>query len=267
MFLHLALLLQILLGLAAICHATPTPDPYPELTALATGNEEYVKTMNSHHHGLLQGLAQNGQHPPIVIFDCSDSRVSEPLIFSSLPGDMFKSGNIANQVLESDFNSLSVLSYAVEHLHVKHVIVMGHYGCGGVQAAILSPPPLPWGPAAQAIEGWILPIRQLYQTSTRPAIVEYREKQPLGGHSAAPALDLHEPAFRALIEENVKSNVQRIASSQVLKEHYEKHPDEAVFIHGLVYDIETGRAYDLRISTGPPGKPVPTVPLEPVAEG
>jgi len=266
MFPHLALFLHILISFSAIGHASPTPDPYPELTALAKGNEEYVKTMNSHHHGLLQDLAQNGQHPPVVMFDCSDSRVSEPLIFSSLPGDMFTSDSVSNQVLESDLNSLSVLSYALEHLHVKHVIVMGHYGCGGVQRAILAPPPLPWGAAAQAIEGWILPIRELYQTSTRPAIVEYREQQLLGGHSDAHSLDLHEPVFRALVEENVKANVQRIASSQVLREHYENTPDEAIFIHGLVYDIETGRALDLRISTGPPGKPVPTIPLQPVAE-
>ncbi|TFK73850.1 carbonic anhydrase [Pluteus cervinus] len=214
--------------------------------------------MEQLYPGLLQALADNGQHPPFVMFDCSDSRVSEPLIFSSRPGDIFTARNIANQFQEDDITSTSVLGYAVEHLQVKHVIVMGHYGCGGIQAAIL-PPPSQSSPADEAVQRWIQPIRELYHNSTRQEIVAFRE-------SRSQKLDLHAPAFRALVEENVKSNVLRISASDIIKEHYTSSPEKPVFIHGFVYDIESGKVCDLRVSIGPPGVDVPIVPLPGVEE-
>ncbi|KAF9047941.1 carbonic anhydrase [Panaeolus papilionaceus] len=214
-----------------------------------------------------------------MMVDCSDSRVSEQDIFSAKPGTMFTAGNIANRFDEDDANSNAILSFAVETLKVKHVIVMGHYGCGGVAASML-----PFDASAVvnasradlAVQGWIKPIRELYMGSERPEIVAHREK-----HKNKPLTDLpelHDPAFRALVEENVKANVFKISKSRVMVDHYAKlaksnltvtsttassssnpygnKPITDVYIHGWVYDVENGRVSDLGVSVGPPGKEV-----------
>lgn len=97
----------------------------------------------------------------------SDSRVSEGTIFNAAPGTLFTERNIANQFVSSDINAVSVLSYAVSELGVEHVIVMGHFGCGGVGASILARPAGNVSYADGAVQNWIEPIRNLFQTSTR----------------------------------------------------------------------------------------------------
>jgi len=250
--------------LVALAHPQPSSrsnnaSTYPELQALVKGNEKYQKEMKDLHPGLLKDLAINGQHPPFVLFHCSDSRVSDALIFSMLPGNLFTAVNIANQFLEDDVTSTSVVGYAVEHLHVKHVLLMGHYGCGGVQAAIVPPPPNP-GPADVALQAWVQPIRYVYGNSTRKEIVDFRNG-PGKLLNSSSSLDLHLPAFRALVEENVKASVQRVVESEIMQEDFHSNPDTPVFTHGLVYDIETGKVFDLRVSQGPPGVDVPVVPF------
>ncbi|KAF9449455.1 carbonic anhydrase [Macrolepiota fuliginosa MF-IS2] len=189
---------------------------------------------------------------------------------------MFTSGSIANQFHEWDLNSNSVLSYAVETLEVRHVIVMGHYGCGGVAASML-PVSLPLDhPAHIAVQTWIQPIREIYQTSNRPEIAAHRNQ-----HKHIPLAELpelHNPAFRALVEENVKANVNRIARSYVMRDHYaslalpqlastSEIPNDPnslkgthVFIHGWVYDVENGEVMDLNVTVGPPGREIPPSP-------
>jgi carbonic anhydrase len=170
----------------------------------------------------------------------------------------------------------------VESLKVKHVVVLGHYGCGGVAESMKLLPEQPIPPADIAVQGWIYPIREIYQTSTRPEIAAHREKHRLEPLKSLPGL--HDPAFRALVEENVKSNVQKIANSAVIRDHYVKvvttngssqaHQASStlspqttaaliteVFIHGWVYDVETGKVSDLGVSVGPPGREVPTSPF------
>jgi len=97
----------------------------------------------------------------------SDSRVSEGIIFNATPGTLFTERNIANRYVSNDINAVSILSYAVSELGVGHVIVMGHYGCGGVGASILARPSGEASYANGAVQNWIEPIRHLFQTSTR----------------------------------------------------------------------------------------------------
>ncbi|KAL9712243.1 hypothetical protein Ac2012v2_005321 [Leucoagaricus gongylophorus] len=222
--------------------------------------------------------SSKGQKPPYMLIDCSDSRVAEQAIFDAQPGTMFTSGSIANQFHEWDLNSNSVLSYAIETLGVRHVIVMGHYGCGGVAASML-PVSLPLAhPAHIAVQTWIQPIREIYQSSTRPEIVAHRNKSKYIPLTELP--DLHDPALRALVEENVKANVNRIAGSYVMRDHYASLPPPTspssseppsgsgknglqgtyVFIHGWVYDLENGEVTDLNVSLGPPGREIPKSP-------
>ncbi|KAK0192688.1 carbonic anhydrase [Armillaria mellea] len=195
---------------------------------------------------------------------CSDSRVSEGTVFNANPGTLFTERNIANQFMAEDANAQSVIAYAVSELHVQHIIVMGHYGCGGVAAAIATPPEGPLDAANTAVQNWIAPIRALYQNSTR-----YPEERKCWPHSP--------PGFRALVEENVKVSVQAITTSTVIQDVpvcltdwlYSYFAALAqggetlvqVFIHGWVYDIANGEIQNLGISVGPPGVEIPAVPF------
>ncbi|EAU80883.2 carbonic anhydrase [Coprinopsis cinerea okayama7 len=196
------------------------------------------------------------------------ARVSEGTIFDAQPGTLFAHRNVANQFLSTDPNVESALAYATSALNVHHIIVMGHYGCGGVASAIMSRPKGPNIDAAQsAIHNWIEPLRELYASSDR---------ERLKNHTRIPEPPLHEPGFRALVEENVKSTVRRIADSTIVR-NKTGSPDTSnpyihaikprpkprphvLFIHGWVYDIETGKIVDLDVSIGPPGKKIPRVP-------
>ncbi|KIK03058.1 hypothetical protein K443DRAFT_677059 [Laccaria amethystina LaAM-08-1] len=251
-----------------------TREPCPAIEALYRGNQEYMKTMGLTNPGLLQDLANEGQRPPFMLVDCSDSRVNEQGIFSAKPGTIFTAGNVANQFDEADISSSAVLAYALSTLKVKHVVVLGHYGCGGVAASMLpfqsplQPPPLPtveaekqglqlqFSPADLAVQSWIHNIRDLYETSERSEIARHREEQP----RMEELPHLHCPAFRALVEENVKANVKRISDSALIRHHY-AHDQGAVYVHGWVYDVESGEVSDLGISAGPPGKEVPPTPF------
>ncbi|KAF9445626.1 carbonic anhydrase [Macrolepiota fuliginosa MF-IS2] len=219
-----------------------------------------------------------------MFIGCSDSRASEGTIFNAKPGTLFTERNIANQFLSTDTNTHAVLSYAVAVLGVKHVIVMGHYGCGGVAAAIASPPLASVDAANGLVQSWIDPIRELFRTSSRPEIVELREKTQ--GLTTVEEPDIREPGFRALVEENVKASVRRIATDSIIANRYatlssssisnsttpaekrsgdESTPPVDVFIHGWVYDIENGEVRDLNVSAGPPGKAIPAAPFPVVA--
>ncbi|PPQ96224.1 hypothetical protein CVT26_005596 [Gymnopilus dilepis] len=221
--------------------------------------------------------------PPFMFFGCSDSRVSEGTVFNALPGTLFAERNISNQFLTNDNNAQSALGYSVQELGVTHVIVMGHYGCGGVAAAMKPRPPPPISVATSSVLNWIDPIRSLLRVSERPELVAYRKEDRAATFDP---FDVDDPAFRALVEENVKANVIRIFESAIIQNHYNAlkpslsthsvstirpvfipqkadppqvpHP---VFIHGLVYDLATGRIFNLNVSRGPPGVPIPPVPF------
>ncbi|KAF8068971.1 carbonic anhydrase [Lyophyllum atratum] len=253
----------------------------PEMEVLLEGNKKFRESSEASDPGLLKKLTDDGQAPPFMFIGCSDSRVSEGTVFNAKPGTFFTERNIANQFHATDANAHSVMSYAVAELGVKHVIVMGHYGCGGVAAAIATAPSAPIDAANGAIQNWIDPIRAIFQTSTRqlnylPEIVELREKNKLLAKVEEPKPQ--EPGFRALVEENVKASVRRIATDSVIANHFAalsgnstvKRADAGetvkdVFIHGWVYDIENGEVRDLGISVGPPGREIPSAPFPAVA--
>ncbi|KAF8174076.1 carbonic anhydrase [Pholiota molesta] len=250
---------------------------------LSGGNKAFRQNIANTDPKLLQTLADEGQTPPFMFIGCSDSRVSEGTVFNAKPGTLFTQRNIANQFQSGDANAQSVLSYAVAELGVNHIIVMGHYGCGGVAASIASPPVNQIDAANGAVQSWIEPIREIFRSSNRSEIVDLRAK--IEGQTLIEEPDIKEPGFRALVEENIKVGVRRIATSSVISNHYaalaalgssgEKarrashHADGAladVFIHGWVYDIENGEVHDLGVSVGPPGKAIPAAPFEAVAK-
>lgn len=250
-----------------------------DFSVLVDGNKRFRDRMAAEDSGLLQRLSDDGQVPQFMFLGCSDSRVSEGTIFSANPGTLFTSRNIANVFTQTDSSVHSVLSYAVSVLGVEHVIVMGHYGCGGVAAAIASPPSGLVESAFGEVNNWIAPIRHQFETSTRAEIVDMRNR--LAGQTNIPEPEIQDPGFRALVEENVKASVKNIAASTIMTNHNHKlalnatgaverraegaAPLVEVYVHGFVYDIENGEIHDLGVSVGPPGAPIPAVPFSAVS--
>jgi carbonic anhydrase len=165
-------------------------------------------------------LAKNEQ-PEFLWIGCSDSRVPALEVTNSEPGDMYVHRNVANIVVNTDVNLMSVLQYALEVLRVKHVIVCGHYGCGAIRAAITKD-------SYGLIDAWLKNIKDVYRI--------YREDLDL-------IADLEQKQDR-LVELNVKEQVMNLAKGRIIQRAWastEKHP----VLHGWVYDIKTGLLKDI----------------------
>ncbi|HEY7643821.1 MAG TPA: carbonate dehydratase [Hyphomicrobiales bacterium] len=161
------------------------------------------------------------QAPEILWIGCSDSRVPANVITGLEPGEVFVHRNVANLVYAADLNCMSVLQFAVEALRVKHVIVCGHYGCGGVRA-VLS------GDNEGLIDYWLEPIKDL----TRRCETE------LAG------LPDDEARINFLCEENVRAQIVNLAHSPVIRRARKR--GQQVLLHGWVYGLENGLLRDLQ---------------------
>jgi carbonic anhydrase len=156
------------------------------------------------------------QTPEFLWIGCSDSRVPADRITGTQPGEIFVHRNIANMVVHTDVNLLSVLDYAVTHLKVKHIIVCGHYGCGGVKAAMSN------HDFKHVLNMWLRNIKDVYRL----------HREELEGIAE------EEPRFDRLVELNVQEQVQHLAKTSVIQRawKHEQRPD----IHGWVYGLKDG---------------------------
>src|ERR671912_113395 len=127
--------------------------------SLLEGNKEWVRETLERDDKFFERLSK-GQHPQVLWIGCSDSRVPANEITKTQPGDIFVHRNIANMVVHSDMNMLSVLDYAVNILKVEHVIVCGHYGCGGVKAAMENK-------QFGLVDNWLRFIKDVYRTHSQ----------------------------------------------------------------------------------------------------
>lgn len=164
-----------------------------------------------------------GQQPPVLWIGCSDSRVPANEIIGAEPGEVFVHRNIANMVIHSDMNLLSVLDYAVNVLKVKHVIVCGHYGCGGIQTAMTNK-------HIGLIDNWIRHIKDVYRFHS----------QELN------AIDNDTDKFNRFVELNVLEQVLDLAKTSIVQGAWESGQD--LHLHGWVYDVSDGLINDLGIS-------------------
>lgn len=166
-----------------------------------------------------------GQTPPILWIGCSDSRVPANEITGTQPGEIFVHRNIANMVVHTDMSMLSVLDYAVNVLEVKHVIVCGHYGCGGVNAALDNK-------QVGIIDNWLRHIKDVYRL----------HKDEI---DALPTLDAKR---RRMVELNVQEQVFDLTKTSIVQKAWET--GKFLQVHGLVYDLENGILKDLGITVG-----------------
>lgn len=189
---------------------------------LLDNNKEWVAKSLERDPEFFSRLA-NGQQPPILWIGCSDSRVPANEIIGAQPGEVFVDRNIANMVLHTDMSMLSVLDYAVNVLKVKHIIVCGHYGCGGVQAALTNK-------HIGLIDNWIRHIKDVYRfhQDELNAIEDEKEK------------------FNRFVELNVFEQVYDLAKTSIMQTAWDR--EQAVHIHGWVYDVKDGLINDLKIT-------------------
>lgn len=173
-------------------------------------NPQYFKNLSEDHN------------PDILYIGCSDSRVSSEELMGAEPGDVFVMRNIANMVSSLDVSAMSIIKYAVSELKVKHVIVCGHYQCGGVKAAMLSTD-------LGILNPWLRNIRDVYRI----------HKNELN------AISNEEVKYKRLVELNVQEqciNVLKTADVQIAIKK------RNITVHGWVFDIHTGKLIDLKIN-------------------
>lgn len=187
-------------------------------------NRRWVEKMRSQDPQFFENLAQ-GQQPRYLFIGCSDSRVPASAITGTGPGEMFVHRNIANMVVHTDMNLLSVLQYAVEVLGVKDIIVCGHYGCGGVAAAAA-------GKQYGLIDNWLTNIRD---------VIRLHEEEFSG-------IKDEEQQLRRLVELNVMEQVRNLAKTNIIQNALKG--DNPPQLHGLVYDIREGLLKDLKVTEG-----------------
>ncbi|MBY4676377.1 carbonate dehydratase [Marinobacterium arenosum] len=191
------------------------------LSDLLANNKRWADRMETQHPGFFKELAAQ-QKPEYLWIGCSDSRVPANEIVGLMPGELFVHRNIANMVLHTDLNCISVLHYAVEVLQVKHIIVCGHYGCGGVRAAL-------GRQDLGLIDNWLRHLKD----------IGFRERDLLSAES--------DPDRRVdrLCELNVRYQVDNICHTKVVQKAWQRGQQLAV--HGWIYSIEDGVIKDLNV--------------------
>lgn len=189
---------------------------------LLTNNQEWAASEIKKDPDYFKRLSA-GQRPEYLWIGCSDSRVPADMITGTQPGEIFVHRNIANMVVHSDMNMLSVLSYAVEVLKVKHIIVCGHYGCGGVIAAM-------GNKQFGLIDNWLRHIKDVYRFH----------------HEELDAIADEQQRTRRFIELNVIEQVKDLGKTSIVQNAW--HNGQELHVHGWVYDLSDGIINDLGVN-------------------
>lgn len=190
-----------------------------QLKVLFDKNKEWVLKKTTQNPKFFEDMAQS-QAPTYLWVGCSDARVPANEIVSLEAGEMFVHRNVANQFLHTDLNSLSVLEYAVNYLHIKNVIVCGHYGCGGIKAAMEDN-------ELGLVDNWLRSVRDVYvqNKAELEAITDTKKR------------------YNRLVELNVISQVMNICHTTIVQGAWAQN--KQLCIHGWVYDLESGLLKDL----------------------
>lgn len=193
---------------------------------LLENNKAWAILKKNNNPDFFKELAK-GQSPEYLWIGCSDSRVPANQVTGTRPGELFEHRNIANMVVHSDMNLLSVLSYAVDVLKVKHIIVCGHYGCGGVIAAM-------GNKQFGLIDNWLRHLKDVYRYH----------------HVELDAIVDEEERLNRFVEVNVMEQVHDLGKTSIVQNAWKEN--QPLHIHGWVYDMKDGLIKDLGVTfTGP----------------
>ncbi|MES2772710.1 MAG: carbonic anhydrase [Bacteroidota bacterium] len=185
-----------------------------------TNNEKWIAEKLAINESYFTDLAK-GQNPELLYIGCSDSRVTAEDLMGVMPGEVFVHRNIANLVNNVDLSVMSVINYAVRHLKVNHVVVCGHYNCGGVKAAMQAED-------MGILNPWLRNIRDVYRL--------HREEL-----NAITDIDAR---YDRLVELNVQEQCVNLIKTAAVQQAYH---DRGITVHGWVFDIRTGKLTDLKI--------------------
>jgi carbonic anhydrase len=191
-----------------------------KIEKIFSNNKEWVAEKLAINPLYFENLSK-GQSPEFLYIGCSDSRVTAEDLMGVHPGEVFIHRNIANMVISIDLNVMSVLNYAVRHLKVNHIIVCGHYACGGVKAAMQSDD-------MGILNPWLRNIRDVYRL----------HKEELN------AITEVEARYDRLIELNVQEQCVNLIKTAAVQQAYR---ERGLMVHGWVFDIHTGKLIDLKI--------------------
>ena len=183
-------------------------------------NEQWIKDKLSVDSNYFEDLGK-GQNPELLFIGCSDSRVAAEELMGLGPGDVFVHRNIANMIVGTDANGMSVVNYAVTHLKVNHVVVCGHYECGGVKAAMQSAD-------LGVLNGWLRNIRDVYRMH----------------HNELNAIKDESKKYDRLVELNVKEQCVNLIKTAAVQKAFRAR---GLKVHGWVFDVHTGKLIDLKI--------------------
>ncbi len=203
------------------------------LDEMLDNNKRWAESIQSQDPDFFSELAEE-QKPEILWIGCSDSRVPAEIVVNAEPGEMFIHRNIANQVIATDFNCLSVMQYAVNALKVKHIIVCGHYNCGGVKAALARQ-----NPDLVITNKWLMHIKNTYRLH----------------QLEIDALDDEMARVNKLVELNILEQVHALAHTSIVQESWDK--EQAPSLHGWVYNLSDGLLNNLL--TINPGDSIPWI--------
>jgi len=192
------------------------------LQHLFENNKSWAQSVEGTHPGFFRKLSEQ-QSPEYLWIGCSDSRVPANEIVGLLPGDIFVHRNVGNVVVHTDLNCLSVLQYAVDILKVKHIIVCGHYGCGGVKAAMSNE-------KHGLIDNWLRNIKDIYKLN----------------ESKINALETEQQKVNLLCELNVVRQVKAVVHTTIVQDAWDRGQELA--IHGWIYSIVDGLLRDLNLT-------------------
>lgn len=184
-------------------------------------NKKWAAAKKADNQDFFTHLAQD-QSPEFLYIGCSDSRVTAEDLMGLNPGEVFIHRNIANVVNNIDMNSISVIQYAVEHLKVKHIVVCGHYGCGGIKAA-MQPQDL------GILNPWLRNIRDVYRMH----------------QDELDAITVEQDRFDRLVELNVQEQCINVIKAAIVQKRYVK--EGYPIVHGWVFNMRTGELIDLKI--------------------
>ncbi|MFC5697514.1 carbonate dehydratase [Pseudomonas sp. GCM10022186] len=193
-----------------------------DLQQLIDNNARWAEKIKKQDPDFFEKLAKQ-QVPEFLWIGCSDARVPANEIVGMLPGDLFVHRNVANVVLHTDLNCLSVIQYAVDVLKVKHILVTGHYGCGGVRAAMRD---TQYG----LIDGWLRTIRDLY----------YEQRDHLATFAS------EDERVDRLCELNVIQQVANVSHTTIVQNAW--HRGQALSVHGCIYGIKDGIWKNLNVT-------------------
>ena len=193
-----------------------------DLKRLLEQNRAWAESIKASDPEFFPNLAQQ-QTPKFLWIGCSDSRVPSTQLVGMVPGEMFVHRNVANVVVHTDFNCLSVMQYAVDVLKVEHIIVCGHHGCGGVKAAMDNP-------QLGLIDNWLRHVQDV--------IHQHRD--------SLAKIDDEDQRFDRLCELNVIEQVVNVGRTTIVQSAWERGQELAV--HGWIYRLEDGLLRDLGVS-------------------